>query len=189
MVTIVALGNPGPEYFHTRHNAAWLVLDEIFPDVPWQFDRYAQALLAEAQLTNSLTVLVKPQTFMNRSGETVGYLMGKGLTSDNVIVIQDDVDLPLGKIRISYESSSGGHNGIKSITTTLGTAAYTRIRIGIAPIDEEGNIRKPAGTRDFVLKNFSSSDLDTLKSLSPTIKQVLETIVGEGREAAMNRFN
>jgi PTH1 family peptidyl-tRNA hydrolase len=189
MFNIVALGNPGSEYIRTRHNAAWLVLDEIFPDALWQSDHYAQALIADAQLGSTTAKLVKPQTFMNRSGETVGYLAGKGLGPDNLIVIQDDIDLPLGKIRISFDSSAGGHNGIKSITTTLGTAAYTRIRIGIAPIDEEGNIRKPAGTRDFVLKDFSAGDLDKVQSLALTIKQSLETIVGEGREVAMNRFN
>jgi PTH1 family peptidyl-tRNA hydrolase len=189
MFTIVALGNPGSEYIRTRHNAAWLVLDELFPDVSWQSDRYAQALLAKAELSHSVITLIKPQTFMNRSGETVGYLVGKGLLSENLIVIQDDVDLPLGKIRISFDSSAGGHNGIKSITNTLGTAAYTRVRIGIAPVDAEGNIYKPADTSSFVLKDFSSPDLDKVQSLAPTIKHALETIVEEGKEVAMNRFN
>jgi len=178
---IVGLGNPGTEYEKTRHNAGWIVIDDMYPNLEWGRDSYANAGTAEQ---DGFT-FVKPATFMNLSGETVQYFVEKkDYLPENIIVIYDDIDLALGKIKISFDRGSGGHNGIKSIETCLGSREFIRIRIGISKLLETGEFVKPN-----VLGKFEANELETLAEVSNRVKLVLMTIVKEGKEIAMTEFN
>lgn len=178
---VVGLGNPGKEYEKTRHNAGWIVIDFAYPDLFWEQDNYAVAGIAK----HEAIIFAKPTTFMNLSGESVGYITKKkDIAADHCIVIYDDIDLLLGKLKISYDRGSGGHNGIKSIQDHLGTAEFIRIRIGISKVLENGEFVKPN-----VLGKFEPEELETLKVVSVIVKKALETIQTEGREKAMTLFN
>lgn len=178
---VVGLGNPGKEYEKTRHNAGWIVIDRAYPDLQWERDSYAQASVAkEGQL-----LFAKPETFMNVSGASVRYLVDKkDVSAEHTIVIYDDIDLPLGKIKVSFDRGSGGHNGIKSIHDHLGTQEFIRIRIGISKIIENGELVKPN-----VLGKFESEELENLNKVAVTVKAALETIMSEGKEKAMSIYN
>lgn len=182
---IVGLGNPGEKYEGMRHNAGWIVMDEIFPDAIWERNSYANAGVAKIAFGDQEVLLVKPATFMNESGTAVRYFIEKEeITPENTIVIYDDIDLPLGKIKISFDRGSGGHNGIKSIEANLGSRQFVRIRIGISKVLESGEFVKPN-----VLGNFEETEKDQVKEISKVVKSALETIIKEGRELAMTRFN
>lgn len=193
MYLIVGLGNPGDKYKKTRHNAGFILLDEIARD--WEYDKYSDAYLSHG----ADNLFVKPQTFMNNSGISVKNLLSKhSIKADDVIVIHDDIDLPFGAFKISFERGDGGHNGIKSIVDQIGTNKFIRLRIGIAPMDGEGRAIKPTGglftsaknaVPNFVLKDFSSSDLEKIKSLKEKVEESIEIIVGQGTPMVMNKFN
>ncbi len=185
MFTIIGLGNTGTEYKNTRHNVAWIILDSLFDESRWQKNKYAESELANTRIDDTDVLLVKPQTFMNESGRVIPYLMKTyGTTPENIVVIHDDIDLSLGIIKISYDRGDGGHNGVKSIQSTLGTKEFTRIRIGVSILDETGTIRKPD-----VLGNFSQEEQSQLEPISQKVAQIIETIVTAGHQQAMNIYN
>jgi PTH1 family peptidyl-tRNA hydrolase len=178
---VVALGNPGLEYEKTRHNAGWLVIDFAYPELEWSRDAYALAGVAK----NEIILFVKPVTFMNNSGESVGYLSEKkSIAADHCIVVYDDIDLSIGKIKISFDRGDGGHNGIKSIQDHLGTKEFIRIRIGISKLLENGELVKPN-----VLGKFESGELNTLSEVSKKVNAAISSIIKSGREKAMTEFN
>lgn len=197
MYLIVGLGNPGEKYSKTRHNVGFILLDFFVND--WQKDKYAEALVSKNSINGSDVVFVKPETFMNDSGRSVSYLKDKfEIPNQNIFVIYDDIDLPFGEIRISHDRGDGGHNGIKSIVSSLGSKDFTRLRFGIAPSGEDGRVIKPKGgfftpaskaVSNFVLKDFSLSDLEKIKQLSVKVEEIIKTFVKEGRGVVMNRFN
>lgn len=181
---VVALGNPGEKYENTRHNAGWIIFDELGLD--WRTNKYAESL--EAQDGDML--FVKPQTFMNESGRTVSwYQKDKNLKPENFVVLYDDVDFPVGKMKISFDRSSGGHNGIKSIEQYLGSREFVRIRVGIAPLAEDGKAVTPANRKSFVLKGFSEEALEAIRALTPKVRDALIIIQEKGYVEAMNEFN
>ena len=185
MFLVVGLGNPGEKYEKTRHNAGFIVLDEILGNDDWELGKNSKALYTSESIGEELVEYIKPQTFMNESGVSVRYAKDKHeITDENIIIMYDDIDLPIGKVKISHDRGNGGHNGIRSIEQHLGTTNFTRIRIGISGELEGGKVIKPN-----VLGVFSKADLDTIKKLSVTTKDIIKTIVVEGREAAMNKFN
>lgn len=194
MHLIMGLGNPGEKYKNSRHNVGFILLEEIFP-TGFGGDKYAQA---EVLIDND-NIFVKPLTFMNNSGVSAKVLSDKhGIVSEHVIVIHDDIDLPFGAMKIVFNSGSAGHNGIKSIIDNLGTNKFIRIKIGIAPTDENGKAIKPkpgifgsqqSAVSKYVLKDFSKGDLEKIKKLAPAVKQVVETLARDGKEKAMNKFN
>lgn len=178
---IVGLGNPGTEYEKTRHNAGWLVIDTVYPNLEWKKDAYANAHTAQ----EGGFVFAKPATFMNLSGETVHYFVDKkDYPPEHIIVIYDDIDLALGKFKISFDRGSGGHNGIKSIELSLGSREFIRIRIGISKVLEDGTLVKPN-----VLEKFESSELETLAEVAQRVKLALHTITTEGKARAMTECN
>lgn len=178
---VAGLGNPGKEYEKTRHNAGWLVLDAAYPGLEWERNSYANAGVA----CQDNLLFVKPATFMNASGESVRYLcMKKDISADHCIIVYDDIDLPLGKIKISFDRGSGGHNGIKSIQEQLGTSEFIRIRIGISKLLEDGELVKPN-----VLGKFESGELAQLEEVAKVVKMAIVMICTEGREKAMTEFN
>lgn len=192
MLLVTALGNPGEEYAKTKHNAGWIVIDRVVDDAKWMKNAGANAMFVPGQVGSEPVEYIKPLTFMNLSGNSVSHVVKKEkLKPEQVIVLHDEIDLPIGSVRISFDRGAGGHNGITSIQDALGTAAFVRIRIGVSPVDAEGNTRRPtAGAQhDFVLKNFNKVDFEKIEALAPKVKEIIETIANEGLEKAMNTFN
>lgn len=167
MKLIVGLGNPGKEYAITRHNVGFLVLDALAGNDSWKTDKKLKAELKKV----GDTIYIKPNTFMNNSGEAVRAVLDYyQLTVSDLLVIYDDKDLPLGTIRFRAKGSSGGHNGIKSIIQHVGSEEFARFKIGIAPTDPE---RRMGDTADYVLGKFSKPEQTELKTI---IEQTVEKI-------------
>lgn len=179
---IIALGNEGLKYKNTRHNAGWLVVDEY--DLSWEYNKYSQSL----ESVRDDVVFVKPQTMMNNSGLSAVWYTQK-YNEKQLVILYDDIDLPIGSIRIAFDRGDAGHNGVKSIVDSLGRRDFVRIRIGIAPKKEDGTTLIPEDKKSFVLKNFSENDLQTIYRLAPKILEILKTIRKDGYQEAMNRFN
>ena len=185
MFTLIGLGNIGEEYTYTRHNVAWIVFGNLFSHLSWQKNKYAESELANTRIDTQDVLIVKPQTFMNESGRVIPYLSKTyGTTMEKTIVIHDDIDLPLGQIKISHDRGDGGHNGVKSIMQHFGTTEFTRIRIGVSIVDDNGILRKPD-----VLGNFSKEELTIVQTLSEKIAKIIETIVQNGHSKAMTLYN
>jgi peptidyl-tRNA hydrolase, PTH1 family len=176
---IVGLGNPGIEYQSTPHNLGFLAIDRIANDQGVEIrNRQCRALTARTTIGDEQVVLAKPETFMNLSGVSVSELCEKlEIRPDaDLIVIYDELDLPLGALRIRERGSSAGHNGMKSIIGSLGTQEFLRIRIGIAPEQK-------------ILKPFRKAQLKHVDEALDTAAEAVKVILTEGRAAAMNRFN
>ncbi len=192
---IVGLGNPGEEYDGTRHNTGRMALDFFahaadFGD--WKEDTKAKAHVASGLLGKTAVVLVAPDTFMNKSGAAVGKFVKSQKAAERVVVIYDDLDLPLGTMKISFNRGSGGHKGVESVMKAVKTKKFTRIRIGISPTTAGGVLRKPNGDKvinNFILTKYKTSELDELKKIFKRVSQALEKIVAEGPFIAMNEFN
>ncbi len=189
MKVIVGLGNPGREYEATRHNVGWWVVDHL-ADV-WRFDgfrRDGDALVTTGLVGTAKVRLVKPQTYMNLSGAALKPYLRRPFWSAkaDLLVVVDDVALPVGRYRLRPQGSAGGHNGLKSIERTLGTQEYARLRIGIAPGDEGHQIGDLA---DFVLAPFGKVERDEILSLLPRFVDAVELWLREGIIAAMNLHN
>lgn len=182
---IVGLGNPGPEYAKTRHNLGFMLIDLLAATLQTQVKRdECRALVGRAEIDNQIVELVKPQTYMNLSGEAVSGLIAKGERSiERLIVISDDLAIPYGTMRIRSKGSHGGQNGLRSIIDRLKTQDFIRLRIGIQP---EHPIRDAA---KFVLENFTKSEAAELEKILDESADAIQTIVKEGVDAAMARFN
>jgi PTH1 family peptidyl-tRNA hydrolase len=189
MKLIVGLGNPGKEYSTNRHNIGFLCINHLARQQHISLDKkQGKARVGAGFISGTQVVLAKPQTYMNASGIAVISLLNKHkLTPDDLIVIHDDLDLPLGKIRIKPGNSAGGHNGIKSIIGSLGTQDFTRIRIGISR-PQIGEAAEETIV-DYVLGDFEGYDR---KLVDETIKKVGEAVISlltDGLTTAMNKFN
>ena len=186
MKLIVGLGNPGIEYQFTPHNLGFLMIDRIANNLGIEIrNRQCRALTARATVAGEPVILAKPETYMNLSGLSVRELAAEhqvDVTRD-LIVIYDELDLPLGAIRIRQRGSSAGHNGMESILGALGTDELLRIRLGIAPD------RKVVDGVKYVLTPFRKAQFELVDELLDTAAQAVEMILREGPAAAMNRFN
>lgn len=184
---ILGLGNPGPEYASTRHNVGWWVVDHL-ADV-WHLDRWkkdGEAMVASGTVGPIKTRLVKPLTFMNLSGAVLKPYVRRPFWSPvtDLLVVVDEVQLPLGKLRLRADGSAGGHNGLKSVEHALGTREYARMRIGIAPEhDQDGDLA------DFVLGPFGKAERAVIIDRMPEYQAAVETWLREGIGPAMNKFN
>lgn len=185
MKLVVGLGNPGKQYAMTKHNIGFMVIDAIadsVPHTPWKEEQNAE--VCSIIVDGEKVLLVKPQTFMNASGESVGPLMRYyKISPSDVYCIYDDMDLPVGKLRIRPNGSSGGHNGIKSLISHMGTEDFPRLRVGIGrPLPQWSVI-------DHVLSPFSDEVQDKVdKGIKDTVKAVLGTLE-VGLDKGMNQFN
>lgn len=186
MKLIVGLGNPGREYAATRHNVGFMVIDRLALELGVAVEKKMfKALVGQGQIDGEKVVLVKPQTYMNLSGEAVGALLNwYKLTAADLIVIFDDLDLPPGKLRIRSEGGAGGHKGMQSIIQVLGAENFHRVRVGIGrPADPDFE------TADYVLSRFGA---DVSKELGEALDLAAEAVrctVRDGAERAMNLYN
>lgn len=192
MKLIVGLGNPGPEYTFTPHNAGFLAIDRIAEHRGTVVaNRRGRALTGKAVIAGEECLLVKPDTFMNLSGLAVAPLVSEyGLDpAKDVIVLYDELAFALGEIRLRPNGSSNGHNGVKSITGALGTEDWIRIRIGVGkPALPDGREIK-AGGKDYLLTPMRKAELAVLDEVLDRAAKAIETVVGQGIAVAMNQFN
>ena len=183
---IVGLGNPGIEYQFTPHNIGFLVVDRIASERGVEIrNRQCRALTGRIQVEDEPVLLAKPETYMNLSGLSVRELVAEYdvRPETDLIVIQDELDFPLGTLRIHTRRSSAGHNGIESIIGALGTQDFLRIRIGVAPE------RKVEDGERYLLAPFRKADLAVVDEMIDTAVEAVKAILVEGAAAAMNRFN
>ena len=186
MKLIVGLGNPGVEYQFTPHNLGFLAVDRIASERGIEIrNRQCRALTARMQVGDEAVLLAKPETYMNLSGLSVRELVTEYELKPeaDLIVIQDELDFPLGTLRIHTRRSSAGHNGIESIIGALGTQDFLRIRIGAAPE------RKVEDGQKYLLSPFRKADLTVVDGMLDTAAEAVKAILTEGPAAAMNRFN
>jgi PTH1 family peptidyl-tRNA hydrolase len=190
MWLIVGLGNPGEQYEWTRHNAGFMVIDELARRTGQMSGgglrvKECQALTARVQLAGQTVLLIKPQTYMNLSGVAVEQLQAKYDVLDpaQVLVITDDFALPFGKLRIRPDGSAGGHNGLKSLIAKLGSQKFPRLRLGIAPDHPLKN------SADFVLAEFPRKDRAALATMVERAADAIESMLTDGIANAMNQFN
>lgn len=193
MKLIVGLGNPGQIYAHNRHNIGFMCVSYFAKTHRIRFDKkQGQARTGLGEAADSKLVVARPQSGMNLSGEAVSRLVKKfKISLEDLIVIHDDLDLPLSKIRISKGSSSGGHKGIDSTITHLGSADFLRIRVGIGrPAIVEGSAKdKEAEIIDYVLSDFTPDEKKTIAKVIPKVSEAILCLLSEGLTAAMNKYN
>jgi PTH1 family peptidyl-tRNA hydrolase len=183
---IVGLGNPGEQYELTPHNLGFLAVDRIAEQCGVEVrNRQCRALTARAQIGSETVLLAKPETFMNLSGIAVRELVEKNdvRPESDLIVIQDELDFPLGALRIHRRRSSAGHNGIESVIEALGTQDFLRIRMGVAPE------RKISDGMSYLLSPLRKAELEIVEEMLNTASEAVKVILTEGPDAAMNRFN
>lgn len=190
MKVIVGLGNPGREYAATRHNVGWWLIDHL-ADV-WHFDGWKKD--TDSHISNGLVGgvkvrLVKPQTYMNLSGQALKNFVRRPFWSPakDLLIVVDEVQLPVGRIRIRPRGSAGGHNGLKSVEATLGSQEYARLRIGVGPSEERKGIY--TNLADFVLAPFARDEREDILDMMPELTSTVETWLKEGIEKAMNVHN
>lgn len=194
MYYIVGLGNPGEEYEQTRHNAGRMAVFDFIKkqgiEEP-EFDKKLKALVFEGKIGKEKIMIILPETFMNKSGESIRPLTPSAKKTENLVVLHDDIDLPLGKFKISFGKSSAGHKGVESVIKAVKTKDFVRIRIGVSVATPSGKIKKPSGDKflDYIVGKFKPAELSIIKKVSKEISLALETIVKEGREKAMSEFN
>jgi PTH1 family peptidyl-tRNA hydrolase len=189
MKLIVGLGNPGKSYADTRHNVGWWVIDHLAG--VWRFDGWRNdqnALVSDGRFGGQRVRLVKPQTYMNLSGGILRpYLRRESWSAArDLLVIVDDVALPVGRFRLRAQGSAGGHNGLKSIEAAVGSQEYARLRIGVGPAadrDRKGDLA------DYVLHKMGKQERRDIETLFPDLVVMTDTWIREGVGVAMNRFN
>ncbi|MFQ5996729.1 MAG: aminoacyl-tRNA hydrolase [Dehalococcoidales bacterium] len=193
MKLIVGLGNPGRIYAHNRHNIGFMCLNHFAKTQSIRFDqKQGQARIGVGEVGGNQLIVARPQTGMNLSGQSVSRLVKRfKINLDDLIVIHDDLDLSLGKIRISQGSSAGGHKGVDSIITQLASTDFLRIRVGIGrPATAEGSIKdKEAEIIDYVLSDFTPDEKKMITQVIPKVSEAILCLLSEGLTAAMNKYN
>lgn len=183
---IIGLGNPGKKFEETRHNVGFLVLDNFaeknnFPEFLLQ--KKYEALVSENIIGEKKIILVKPQTFMNESGKAVREILKNNKSQLNsLIVVHDDIDLPVGKIKIVKERGPAGHKGVENIINNIGNKGLARIRIGIAPQNE-------IKAKQIVLKKFNKKEKETINNVNNKTVEALDFLLQNGLEKTMNKYN
>ncbi|PIQ68516.1 MAG: aminoacyl-tRNA hydrolase [Candidatus Taylorbacteria bacterium CG11_big_fil_rev_8_21_14_0_20_46_11] len=200
MFYIVGLGNPGKEYENTRHNTGAMVLDvfrETYNLPEWTPEKKRNALVSEGKVGKEKVLLIFPQTFMNKSGNSVSQIKDlrfkikdKKKQVENLVVIHDDLDIPFGSYKISFNKSSGGHHGVDSIIKVTKTQAFVRVRVGIA--SSASVVKKSQDEKTVekvILGHFTPDQVKGLKKLAKNIAEGLEVLVNEGKEKAMSQYH
>ncbi|MBI5071704.1 aminoacyl-tRNA hydrolase [Candidatus Falkowbacteria bacterium] len=190
MKIIIGLGNPGEKYENTRHNIGFAVVSSFkfqvssFPD--WKINKKFNSEISEGKINGEKIILLKPHTFMNNSGQAVAVATNfYKVKPADILIIHDDIDLPLGKMRVKKDGSSGGHRGIESIITALGTNNFPRLKIGVGPKERPKNF----DAANFVLKKFGKGEEKTLNLIIKKATEAVAVILSDGVQEAMNKFN
>ena len=193
MKLIVGLGNPGRIYAGNRHNIGFMCLNYFARKQGIRFDKkQGFARIGTGEVAGSKIVLARPQTYMNSSGQSVSRLIQRfNIDLNDLLVIHDDLDLPLGKIRIRHGGSSGGHKGVESIITELGSQDFSRLRIGIGRpgIAESSAEISEADTIAYVLSDFTPDEKQTIAKVIPKVSEAILCFLTDGPTAAMNKYN
>ncbi|MFQ6121763.1 MAG: aminoacyl-tRNA hydrolase [Dehalococcoidales bacterium] len=193
MKLIVGLGNPGRIYARNRHNIGFMCLGYFAKQQGIRLDKkQGQARIGTGEVAGNKLIVARPQTHMNLSGESVSRLVKKfNISLNDLLIIHDDLDLPLGKIRLSQGSGSGGHKGVDSIITHLGSQDFPRIRIGISrPSIIEGSVEtREADIVAYVLSDFTPDEKKTITQVMPKVGEAILCLLTEGLTAAMNKYN
>ncbi len=204
MHIIVGLGNPGEEYTETRHNAGRIAAEYFAEHAQVGFSAFAlnkkyQALASTGEVEGKIgkkkvsekVLVLLPETFMNKSGASVKPLITSVKKAAQLIVIQDDLDMPIGKIKILFNRGSGGHKGIESIKRAIKTEAFIRLKVGISPSTSTGKLRRPDGEKmiDFIIGKFKKDEFADIKKVCKKVAEALSTIILEGKDKAMGEFN
>ena len=190
MKVILGLGNPGRQYEATRHNVGWWLLDHLAG--VWRFDgwkRDGDSMVTNATVHGTRVRMIKPLTYMNLSGSVLRNYLRRTLWSHShdLLVVSDEVALPVGRYRLRARGSAGGHNGLKSIEAAIGNQEYARLRIGVGPSEERRGIYKDLS--DFVLAPFSRDEREDIMALMPKLEDAVDLWMREGIERAMNAHN
>lgn len=191
-VLVVGVGNPGIEYQFTPHNAGFLAIDRLADENRVAVvNRRCRASTAAVRIAGREVILAKPETYVNLSGLSVQALLKEAKVDGRhgLIVIYDDIDLPLGALRIRMRGSSGGHNGVKSISAALGSEEWIRIRIGVAPPGEEAAESARRNRKEYLLTPMRKAQLAVLDRVLDRAARAVETVLAKGPDAAMNEFN
>ena len=191
MKLIVGLGNPGRGYAHNRHNIGFICINHFAKTQGIEFDsKKGRARIGTGEVAGDKVVLAKPQTHMNLSGQSVSLLIRKfDISLDNLLVIHDDLDLPLGKIRIRFNGSSGGHKGVDSIVSQLGSQEFTRIRVGIGRPTMTAAEISEADIIAYVLGDFTPDQKETIAEVIPRVNEAILCLLTEGLATVMNKYN
>ena len=195
MMLIVGLGNPGEEYLNTRHNTGRMILENIaksndFSD--WKNNMKLKALSAKGEVGDEKFDFMLPETFMNNSGVAVAQVIDNPKKLKNLIVIYDDMDLSIGNLKMSFNRSSGGHNGLNSIIKKVKSQEFLRIRIGVSPHTPTGKMKKPKGEEavlKFLLGKYKEDELKEIKKISKKVAEIIEMVSAEGKDKAMSIYN
>ncbi len=192
---VVGLGNPDKEYEKTRHNVGRMIVGS-FSELPGfeelKEDKKLNSFVSQGSIGKIKVKLLLPNTYMNRSGIAVKKLITNQAKAKKLLIVYDDIDLPLGSFKIAFGRSSGGHKGVESIIKLVNTKNFIRIRIGVAPINLKGEIKKPKGEKkvlDFLMSPFQNKEEQIFKRVVKKVHVVLETIIANGYVKAMNEFN
>lgn len=185
MYLIAGLGNPGKEYENTRHNTGFMTIDRLAEKLGCQITaRKFQGLTGSGMIGGEKVILLKPQTFMNASGESIRPAADfYKLEPEQVIVVYDDISLDVGSIRVRAKGSAGGHNGMKSIIAHMGTENFPRVRVGIGAKPERMDLA------DYVLGHFSKAELEAMSEASESAARAVELMITQDVQTAMNRYN
>ena len=202
---IVGLGNPREEYEMTRHNAGRMAVLAFVKKEgidPPEFDKKLKALVAKGEIGGDPASvktsagkgkfqIILPETFMNKSGDSLKPLALSAKKAENLVVVHDDIDLPLGKIKISFGKNSGGHKGVESVIKAVKTINFTRVRIGISSTNAKGIVKKPSGDKflDYIVGKFKPVEMVEMKKSAKKSAEALKVIVSDGAEKAMGEFN
>ncbi|MBI5139947.1 MAG: aminoacyl-tRNA hydrolase [Candidatus Vogelbacteria bacterium] len=197
---IAGLGNPGEEYVNTRHNTGRIILELVRKNIGdfsnWKLDETrlpaGRKIISKGTIAGKKVILVMPDNFMNNSGGSLKSFIKNAKDAENFVVIHDDLDLPIGAVRMSFNRGSGGHRGVESIIKNIKTEAFVRIRIGIATETPSGKLKKPKGDKDvekFILGEFKKPESDILKKVGKKVSEAIVCMLTEGMGKAMSVYN
>lgn len=189
MIAIFGLGNPGDKYKKNRHNIGFQILDKFADQESIDFSLH-KILLSEISNYQDKILLIKPQTFMNHSGDSVHHIL-KNYKVDLIVVLYDDVDIDLGEVKVSYARGAGGHNGVQNIIDRLGHKNFLRIRFGVRPIHEElkNRIAPPDGFEKFLLSDFTPFEEEKIKQRTEKVFEIIKDTPALDIEKIMNKYN
>ncbi|MFA6392568.1 MAG: aminoacyl-tRNA hydrolase [Candidatus Paceibacterota bacterium] len=195
MILTVGLGNPGKEYENTRHNTGRMILQNIAKAndfLDWKDDMKLKSFRSKGELDGEKVEFILPNTFMNNSGNVVAQVIDDKKKLKNLVVVYDDIDLPLGSLKISFNRSSGGHNGLESVIKKVKSREFVRIRIGVSPVTPTGKIKKPKGEEailKFLLGAYKEDELKEIKKISKKVREIITILSVEGKDKAMTLYN